>query len=101
MTPAKTEHQTSSQTDLALLESIRKSIWEQLEKEKARVYAEIRCYPPPIPACDVQFNYLLEERAKLSQELGQVEAISMQQLMPEAYGRWLDDFIGASAYING
>src|SRR5690349_13202561 len=101
MASAKTEEPMDSQTDLALLESIRKSIWAQLEQEKARVYAEIRQYPPPIPACDVQFNYLLEERAKLSQELGRVEAISKQHLTPEAYKRWLDEFIGASAYING
>ena len=41
----------------------------QLEKVKIRVNKEIGNYPAPIPACDVQFNYLLEERSKISMAL--------------------------------
>jgi hypothetical protein len=40
-----------------------------LERELARVAAEIRSYPAPIPACDAQYNHLLEERARISREL--------------------------------
>jgi hypothetical protein len=46
----------------------------QLEQEKRRVCAEIDDYPHPIPACDAQFNYLLEERARIFQELSRLDA---------------------------
>ncbi len=45
----------------------------QLEETKIRVNKEIGNYPSPIPACDVQFNYLLEERSKISVALKQVD----------------------------
>ena len=45
----------------------------QLEEVKNRVNKEIGNYPSPIPACDVQFNYLLEERSKISMVLKRVE----------------------------
>ena len=38
----------------------------RLERMQAAVAAEIRSYPPPIPACDAQYNHLLERRAALS-----------------------------------
>ena len=46
---------------------------KQLEKVKIRVNKEIGNYPSPIPACDVQFNYLLEERSKISVVLKRVD----------------------------
>ena len=42
---------------------------EQLLEEKAQVGAEIRAYPFPIPACDAQFNWLLQRRAEIEQAL--------------------------------
>ena len=38
----------------------------QLQKVKNHINKEIGNYPSPIPACDVQFNYLLEERSRIS-----------------------------------
>ena len=35
---------------------------------------EIRAYPAPIPACDAQFNHLLELRRLLPGELARLEA---------------------------
>ena len=43
-----------------------------LEVERNRVCAEIASYPPPIPACDEQFNHLLEERDRISRELSRL-----------------------------
>ena len=37
-----------------------------------RVRDEIRDYPGPIPACDAQFNHLLEEREALTSEIGRL-----------------------------
>ena len=50
----------------------------QLEKVKTRINKEIGNYPPPIPACDAQFNYLLEERSKISKALKQVDTLLMK-----------------------
>ncbi|MEM7333727.1 MAG: hypothetical protein AAF490_16690 [Chloroflexota bacterium] len=43
-----------------------------LKEKKKAVQDEILHYPPPIPACDQQFNHLLEQRAQLSQALRQL-----------------------------
>ena len=45
----------------------------QLEEVKVRVNKEIGNYPSPIPACDAQFNYLLEERSKISAAIKRVD----------------------------
>jgi hypothetical protein len=38
------------------------------------VAAEIRAYPAPIPACDAQYNHLLERRAALAAALASLDA---------------------------
>ncbi len=52
--------------------------WEavrrHLEGVSASVAADIRGYPTPIPACDAQFNHLLEQRRALSRELARLDA---------------------------
>lgn len=45
-----------------------------LESEKRRLYEEIRSYPTPIAGCDQQFNYLLEQQARVNSELSRVRA---------------------------
>jgi hypothetical protein len=45
-----------------------------LESERHRINDEIKNYPTPIPACDAQFNFLLEERARIARELRELEA---------------------------
>ena len=57
------------QIQLPLIESARKKIEVQLEAESRRINEEIWNYPRPIAAWDLQFNYLLEERARLAGEL--------------------------------
>ncbi len=46
----------------------------QLERMQAAVAAEINAYPPPIPACDAQYNHLLERREALSEALARLDA---------------------------
>ena len=53
---------------MAPVNSLWTMIHQRLENEMHRVRDEIRNYPAPIPACDAQFNYLLEERETLSSE---------------------------------
>ncbi|HLJ91554.1 MAG TPA: hypothetical protein VKU02_00040 [Gemmataceae bacterium] len=64
------------QTDWALLESVCTRLRVHLEEERQRVREAIREYPRPIPACDVQFNHLLEERAGIGQELERIQEIA-------------------------
>jgi len=46
----------------------------QLQSLARRIGEEIRTYPPPITACDAQFNHLLELRRLLPQELERLDA---------------------------
>ncbi len=46
----------------------------RLEHMQEAVAAEIRAYPPPIPACDAQYNHLLERREALSEALARLDA---------------------------
>jgi len=47
----------------------------RLEDAKLSVDREIGSYPSPIPACDAQFNYLLEQRANFSHRLDCFRAV--------------------------
>ena len=49
------------------MESLVESVSEQIEN-----------YPPPIPACDAQFNHLLELRQTLPQELARLKVVVAQ-----------------------
>ena len=44
-----------------------------LERERLRVQSEIVSYPMPIPACDVYFNGLLEQRARICEQLAMLD----------------------------
>lgn len=68
---SRTAQGAETMADVASVRYVR----EQLEQEKRRVCAEIDDYPHPIPACDAQFNYLLEERAQIFQELSRLDAL--------------------------
>jgi hypothetical protein len=46
---------------------------EALEQERIRLNTEISAYPGPIPGCDAHFNHLLEERARLSDEIFSID----------------------------
>jgi hypothetical protein len=70
-----------------------------LESRKGQISEAILYYPPPIPACDAQFNYLLEERARLSQLLGQLETLAQESLGREQR-QWLAAFILSSPDLD-
>ncbi len=54
------------------------SDWDELRARLARlqetVAAEIAAYPAPIPACDAQYNHLLERRAALAEARARLDA---------------------------
>ncbi|MDH4247563.1 MAG: hypothetical protein OEW39_07085 [Deltaproteobacteria bacterium] len=45
-----------------------------LEEKLRALLREIESYPAPIPACDLQFNTLLEERDHITEELRKLAA---------------------------
>lgn len=46
----------------------------RLSQLREAVAAEIRAYPVPIPACDAQYNHLLERRMALAAALASLDA---------------------------
>lgn len=50
------------------IDTLKAEMDAHLDRQRQAVEQQIRAYPPPIPACDAQFNYLLEERDRLCRE---------------------------------
>ncbi len=80
-------------------------VWNQirvvLEQERDRIYKEIRSYPPPITACDEQFNYLLEQRAQVSRELARMDEAARTPLSLLACRKFLDELVASSDLMPG
>ncbi len=85
---------------IALVELLRQEIQNHLEKEKQRIFDEILYYPPPIPACDVQFNFLLEDRSNITQELRRVREISERGASDFEQLKSLREFVESSQYFD-
>ena len=62
----------SCETDRDQLRSIGIELREYLVRARKSADDEIRTYPTPIPRCDAQFNFVYEQRLRLSQLLNQV-----------------------------
>jgi hypothetical protein len=60
------------------------SIWADivatLEARKRRLYEEIRAYPTPIAGCDQQFNYLLDQQSRTTDELSRAKTLAAESL---------------------
>lgn len=48
-------------------------IRRHLVQRKDQVYEEITNYPVPIPACDQQYNHLLEQRTRIDRALTELD----------------------------
>jgi hypothetical protein len=92
--------QTERAAQGARLAQIWQEIRQVLEAEKQRIFQEIHYYPPPIPACDVQFNSLLAERASVLQAMGRVDGLLKQRLPAEDLASLLNEFMRTSPYVN-
>jgi hypothetical protein len=83
-----------------LLESVWTKISSHLENERERIYEELKNYPRPIPACDAQFNCLLEERTRIADELNRMYEASEQSLNSRDSIKLVEEFIALSRYLN-
>lgn len=77
-----------------------RKIGARLEQERDRIHREIKSTPPPIPACDVQFNHLLEQRARICEELDRMRQAANESIAPGESVKRIDEFLGSSKYIG-
>ena len=99
MPPTDDPHRARREAELA--EFVWKQIKDVLERERDRIYEEIKNYPPPIPACDAQFNHLLEQRARVSRELARMNEAAGTPLSVTACRKFLDELVASSDLIAG
>ena len=86
--------------DIKYRQKIRHIIRSHLEQQKRQIAQQILHYPPPIPACDVQFNFLLEERARVGQMLRQVDTWSSSSPIDAQQIDWLNTFLTATPDLD-
>ncbi len=67
-----------------------RSLRLRLEALKEAVAQELRSYPPPVPACDLQFNRLLELRRLLPRELARLDRAAKEKSIT------IEDFVRSS-----
>ena len=84
----------------ALREGMAGSPWDVIENHlgsaRRSILAEIRNYPPPIAACDQQFNHLLEQRDRIARELSRLATLRQESSGGEVDIRRLIEFTNAS-----
>jgi hypothetical protein len=69
------------------------AVRDYLKGQRDRICDEICAYPTPIPACDVHFNRLLEERTGIFDALRQLDGLGEDD-------RSIADFIRTSPAID-
>ena len=71
-----------------------------LEAERLRIQREIGAYPPPIPACDAYFNFLLEQRALIADELNRLAEAAAACATPDDPARAFETFVRSSRCLT-
>ena len=77
-----------------------RALKKHLNAERAGINDQIGIYPHPIPACDLQFNYLLDERAKISRELNHVNAMLVKWSSGGIEFKDIEQLIKSSSHID-
>jgi hypothetical protein len=89
MIPAMSGHESFQQAGLALIGQIESA----LQQSKQRLDEEIKSYPRPITACDVQFDHALEEQARIRQALTRAETLFTDHSRHDDFVRAVGEFI--------
>ncbi len=76
------------------------AIFERLTQHKTNLNMQIKNYPPPIPACDTQFNYLIEKRSIIYRELSQLKSLMNLSDADELNQDGMMNFIDSSQFID-
>jgi len=85
---------------LDVLDDVRKDLGARLETKRRQICEEISSYPPPIPACDAQFNYLLEARRGIAQELVRLDEIKVAAPSKDDCMESINRLIEESDYLD-
>ncbi|HEY1601104.1 MAG TPA: hypothetical protein VGG64_15990 [Pirellulales bacterium] len=93
--PSRGPHSTS-----ATLEPLWQEISEFLECQKEQIFGQIRGYPSPITGCDQQFNFLLEEQARISQEMSRMRTAMQECLSGGKAHAILAEFLRTSTCLD-
>ncbi|MDH5534469.1 MAG: hypothetical protein OEZ08_02705 [Betaproteobacteria bacterium] len=72
----------------------------RIETRRDQVCREITDYPTPIPACDVHFNRLLEERRKVFEDLDRLGDLCASCRVRAADVGAIDRLIASSSAIE-
>ena len=78
-----------------------KALERRLDARLATVEQQIRHYPRPRPACDAQFNHLLEQRAAIPREIARLRAAAGAH--PAGTGtadRALEEFVRSCPHLE-
>ncbi len=71
------------------------AIRNRLETKRKETFQALRNYPRQVAGCDTHYQHLAEQRAKISSELRQLNA-----LRREKPNGGIDEFVKASAYVD-
>lgn len=93
-------HCASENCKPTLLEAVWEMIRHELQARQRQVIEEIRQYPPPIPACDAQFNYLLEQRDEIARELDRLHETTARGVSSTDALALIGKFIASSSYLD-
>jgi len=96
MSGAESQHAEQHKARLALLAQIEQT----LETCKTRIDDEVKNYPRPITACDVQFEHALEQQAGVRRALRHAGVLRENQPEGGEFARIVDEFVAACAFIN-
>jgi len=100
MSPADSNDERQEATESALVDSAWQRIKNRLEDERHRIYEEIKNYPTPITACDVQFCHLLEQQASVFEELARLNEAREESLRSNDSTKLVDEFLGSSRFMD-
>ena len=100
MPSAKSRSEIPKEIASEWIEDIWNRIRKHLETRRDQILEDIINYPPPIPACDQHYNYLLEQRVHISQELRRLSTLLQDRSASQDELKLIDAFLTASAYIQ-
>lgn len=99
--PTVESHDASEpHTETKSLGPILHEIKSLLEAKRFGISEEIRRYPAPIPGCDQHFNYMLGERARISDELNRVVTLVTAKPAHKDCIESIDEFVRSSPDLD-
>ncbi|GBF28365.1 hypothetical protein MnTg02_03429 [bacterium MnTg02] len=82
------------------VEPIRAALQNHLESIKRSISEEIRAYPLPIPGCDVHYNQLLEDRSRVSRDMGKLNGLFDDGQPAQDRLTAMSAFVTSSAFVD-